>query len=305
MLYTLPVFRHSNGYRGVNSLPASLAIAICLGLAAIFSNCSQPGTANAAEIVSQSSMPDRPLSADPAAGRRITAPIAKPAVSPHPKFANFEGEHKSRNAQLLADWVADSRDNRGMPFAIVDKVDAKVFVFDAYGRLRGAAPVLLGLARGDYAVSGIGNRKLADIRPDERTTPAGRFVAYLGYNAKRKDVLWVDFNNAVSLHRVITNNPVERRLERLATASPADKRISYGCINVPAVFFDTVVKPSFTRTYGIVYVLPDTQSIGEIFKPCYDVAARWSNRSAANDGIRGQGPLAHRAQSADNRFTSP
>ncbi len=103
-----------------------------------------------------------------------------------------------------------------MPFAIVDKVDAKVFVFDARGRLRGAALALLGLARGDYAVPGIGDRKLSDIRPEERTTPAGRFVASLGYNFKGKTSFWVDYINAVSLHRVITTNPGERRLRRLA-----------------------------------------------------------------------------------------
>ena len=99
--------------------------------------------------------------------------------------------------------------------------------------------------------------RLSDIRPEERTTPAGRFVASLGYNFKGKDVLWVDYKNAVSLHRVITNNPKERRLERLASPTPLDRRISYGCINVPANFFDNVVKPTFTRTHGIVYVLPE------------------------------------------------
>ncbi len=182
----------------------------------------------------------------------------------------------------MADWVIDSGDNRGMPFAIVDKTDAKVFVFDAHGRLRGAAPVLLGLARGDYPVLGIGDRKLSDISPEERTTPAGRFVASLGYNFSGKDVLWVDYKNAVSLHRVITNNPKERRLERLATPTPLDKRISYGCINVPAKFFDNVVKPAFTRTYGIVYVLPDTRSISEIFKSYYDVDLRRGTGVTAN-----------------------
>ena len=75
------------------------------------------------------------------------------------------------------------------------------------------------------------------------------------YNGK--DVLWVDYKDAVSLHRVITNNPKERRLERLATPTPRDKRISYGCINVPANFFDDVVKPTFTGMIGIVYVLPE------------------------------------------------
>jgi hypothetical protein len=171
----------------------------------------------------------------------------------------------------MADWVIDSGDNRSLPFAIIDKMDAKVFVFDAHGRLRGAAPVLLGIARGDYTVPGIGNRKLSDIRPEERTTPAGRFVASLGYNFKGKDVLWVDFKNAVSLHRVITNNPKERRLERLASPAPLDRRISYGCINVPAKFFDNVVKPAFTGKSGIVYVLPEIRSISEIFKSYYDV----------------------------------
>ncbi len=129
----------------------------------------------------------------------------------------------------------------------------------------------VGLARGDYSVPGIGDRKMSEIRPEERTTPAGRFVASLGYNFNRKEVLWVDYKNAISLHRVVTNNPKERRLERLATPTPLDKRISYGCINVPAKFFDNVVKPVFTRTYGIVYVLPDTRSISEIFRSYYDV----------------------------------
>ena len=192
-------------------------------------------------------------------------------VAPHPKRANFEREHKSGNAQHMADWVIDSGDNRGMPFAIVDKMDAKVFVFDSDGRLRGAAPALLGLARGDYAVPGIGDRKLSDIRPEERTTPAGRFVASLGFNFHGKDVLWVDYNGAVSLHRVITNNPKEHRLRRLASPTPLDHRISYGCINVPAKFYNNVVSPAFTGTYGIVYVLPETRSISEIFALYYDV----------------------------------
>jgi hypothetical protein len=171
----------------------------------------------------------------------------------------------------VADWVVDSGDNRGMPFVIVDKIDAKVFLFDADGQLRGAAPVLIGLARGDDSIPGIGDKKLSDIRPEERTTPAGRFVASLGYNFHKKDILWVDYNGAVSLHRVVTNNPAERRLQRLTTPTPLDNRISYGCINVPVKFFNNVVSPAFTGTKGIVYVLPETRSNSEIFAMYYDV----------------------------------
>jgi hypothetical protein len=189
-------------------------------------------------------------------------------VVPQPKRANFEGESKSRNTQHVADWVVDSGDNSGMPFVIVDKIDAKVFVFYTDGRLRGAAPVLLGLAQGDDSIPGIGDRKLSDIRPEERTTPAGRFVAALGYNYNGKDVLWVDYNGAVSLHRVITT---KTRLQRLATPTPLDNRISYGCINVPAKFFENVISPAFTGTSGIVYVLPEVRSNSEIFALYYDV----------------------------------
>jgi hypothetical protein len=158
-----------------------------------------------------------------------------------------------------------------MPFVIVDKVDAKVFVFHSDGRLRGAAPALLGMAQGDDAVPGIGKRDMKSIRPEERTTPAGRFTSYLGINFYRKDILWVDYEGAVSLHRVVTNKPEERRLERLATPTPRDNRISYGCINVPAKFFDKVVKPAFNGAMGIVYVLPEVKSKKEVFASYYDV----------------------------------
>lgn len=182
-----------------------------------------------------------------------------------PKRVDFGLESASHDARQMAEWVVDSSDNRGMPFVIVDKTNARVFVFHADGRLRGAAPALLGLALGDDAVPGIGDRKLSSIRPSERTTPAGRFVAALGRNMHGEEILWVDYVTAISLHRVITTNPAERRAQRLASPTPLDKRISYGCINVPVKFYERVVSPAFTGTNGIVYVLPETRPLHEVF----------------------------------------
>lgn len=271
---------------GACPLAACIAIAVtglCLTTGSVDR---RPITVAKSESAPQIAAPPCPPPAvqPPPQPRRPRPVRAKPEVPPHPKFANFAGEPRSDNAGRLADWIADSRDNRGMPFAVIDKAAAKVFVFDAFGRLRGSAPVLLGLARGDYSVPGIGGRGLSEIRPDERTTPAGRFVAYMGFNARRTDVLWVDYKNAVSLHRVITNNPEEHRLERLSTPGAADKRISYGCINVPADFFDRIVKPSFTKTYGIVYVLPESLAIQQVFGSYYDVQSRWGPATARVDG---------------------
>jgi len=79
------------------------------------------------------------------------------------------------------------------------------------------------------------------------------------------------------MHRVITSNPKERRLHRLATPTPKDNRISYGCINVPVVFYETVVRPAFTGTEGIVYVLPEVRSMREVFSS-YDAFIRGATR---------------------------
>jgi hypothetical protein len=193
-------------------------------------------------------------------------------VSQDPKRADFLGEPVSQNAQRLADWVADSGDNHGLPFVIVDKVDAKVFVFDKEGQLGGATPALVGLTRGDDTVPGISGRKLSSIRPNERITPAGRFVAALDYNSGGQRILWVDYDAGIALHPVVTTNPKENRLQRLATPTPLDNRISYGCINVSAKFFQSVVMPAFTGTDGVVYISPEVHSIHEVFPTYYEVA---------------------------------
>ncbi|HEY0283386.1 MAG TPA: hypothetical protein VGC27_12275, partial [Rhizomicrobium sp.] len=66
-------------------------------------------------------------------------------------------------------------------------------------------------------------------------------------------------------HRVLPRNTKEARLQRLAAVSPLPRRITFGCINVPASFFDGVVHPAFTGTNGVVYILPEIKSIREVF----------------------------------------
>jgi hypothetical protein len=179
--------------------------------------------------------------------------------------ADFAGEAASPDAEEVANWVVRSADNSNLPFIVIDKAQARVYVFNADGRLRGATPALMGLAIGDHTVPGIGQRKLSSIKPEERTTPAGRFMASLDRDIHGVEVLWVDYDSAVSLHRVVPGTPKERRAQRLASASAADKRITYGCINVPVRFYEQVVSPAFKGTYGVVYVLPETRPAREMF----------------------------------------
>jgi hypothetical protein len=169
------------------------------------------------------------------------------------------------DVQRLLAWVQQRHDNTSMPFAMVDKPRARIYVFDADGRLQGDAPVLLGAARGDDSVPGIGDRPMSQIRPEERTTPAGRFIAEPGVNAKGEDIVWVDYDAAVSMHRVRTANKAEQRLRRLATPTTSDNRISYGCINLPAAFYDRFVASTLGRHKSVVYVLPDQRPLQQVF----------------------------------------
>jgi len=162
--------------------------------------------------------------------------------------------------------VLQTGDNERAPFIIIDKRLARMWLFTATGQPLGESPVLLGQARGDASVAGIGERDMKDILPHERTTPAGRFVAEAGRNHAGEDIFWIDYDAAVSMHRVRATNPVERRLQRLASTTAVDNRISYGCINVPATFYDRHIRAAFSGQRGVVYVLPETMPARVLFK---------------------------------------
>ncbi len=212
-------------------------------------------------------------------GLPLALVAAGPALATPPGTASagtVRSSNASEDTRRLAAWVVRTNDSHGRPFIIVDKVGARVFAFRSDGSLRGEAPALLGLAQGDVSPPGIGDRRLADIGPADRITPAGRFEAEMGRDLTN-DILWVDYDAAISLHRVVTNKPAERRLARLATATTLDNRISYGCINVPAAFYETVVAPLFRPANGVVYVLPERRSFAEVFAAA-DSAGRRATR---------------------------
>lgn len=196
--------------------------------------------------------------------------------------ADFGQEKASPEARQVAGWAFHTGDNGRRSVIVVDKKQARAFVFGPDARLRGAAPVLLGLARGDDSVPGIGERALSQIRPEERTTPAGRFIAQFGVNAQGEDIVWVDYEAAVSMHRVRATVKSERRLQRLASSTPADNRISYGCINMPARFYDQVVVPA-VRGGAVVYVLPETRPAAQVFGS-FDPPAPAVSRSTVQAG---------------------
>jgi hypothetical protein len=197
-----------------------------------------------------------------AAGARPPAPAkpqpasskALPAVAP------------SEAATRVAQWVAASNDNHALPWAVVDKPNAAIFLFDAKGKPLAAEPVLIGIAKGDEASPGVGSKKLADLGPAEKTTPAGRFLAKFGIPVGGQRVLWVDYATSVALHPIPPDaGPREHRRERMLSPTPDDNRITFGCINVPKAFYTKLLSPLFRKKGGYVYVLPDTKPIEDVF----------------------------------------
>lgn len=187
------------------------------------------------------------------------------AVPQLPLSADFAGEAASTDARFAAASVMASGDNKGLPFVIVDKKDAKIFVFGTNGRLRGASAALLGLASGDRSVPGIGQRPVTHILPAERTTPAGRFLSQPGRNLQGEEVIWVNYSEGLAIHRLRPGNSQEQRRERLASATPQDNRISLGCVVVPVAFYESVVSPLLGRTRSVVYVLPEDTGVYALF----------------------------------------
>lgn len=176
-------------------------------------------------------------------------------------MSNFELDGRlSAEVRNVTEWIFHSGDHGARAVAVIDKKEARLYVFSSRADLLGASPVLIGSAIGDGITPGVGSKAISDVTPNERTTPAGRFVLEPGKNHQGEDVLWVDYDAAISMHRVRTANKTERRLERLATSTPRDNRISYGCINVPLSFFEEILSPTAQESGVVLYVLPEMDS---------------------------------------------
>ncbi len=190
----------------------------------------------------------------------VGAPLSQPIDEVDPS------QDVSETVVDLAAWVIASGDNLGLPFAVLDKEAAQILVFGADGKVRGLAPALIGSALGDHSAPGVGDRELKNIPAKDRTTPAGRFIAAYGPSAGGEKVLWVDYETAVSIHATPDTDisRKEKRMERLASPTPEDNRISHGCINVSPTFYSRVVSPVF-EDGGLFYVLPESLPLKQAF----------------------------------------
>lgn len=161
-------------------------------------------------------------------------------------------------AAALTRRILASANHRGLPFAVVDKKAATLFVYSGNGTLAGSTPVLLGRAPGDASVPGVGERtQRGQLLDADRTTAAGRYASEPGRNLTGEAVIWIDHANALAIHRLRPGPAHERRAQRIVSPNVQDRRISAGCVVVPVAFYESVVAPVLGRGRGVVYVMAE------------------------------------------------
>lgn len=157
----------------------------------------------------------------------------------------------SQQVKDTASHVVQTKDNGGKPFIVADKMSGNITLFDANGKVLTTAPALYGSEVGDT------------LQGTNRQTPAGRFTLTYSKDDKSLGDMQVldgvsmqdgNTNYVWAIHRVI-NPKGENRLNRLNSKTASDNRISNGCINVPAEFFNKHLNRQFD---GVLYVLPET-----------------------------------------------
>lgn len=167
----------------------------------------------------------------------------------------------------LASHIAHLADNGGLPFAVVDKQAAMLMVYRRNGGLAGVTTVLLGLTPGDRSSPGVGARAQdGRLTIADRTTPAGRFESEPGHNLSGEHVVWIDYGEALAIHRLRPAPTGEERIKRMASARPRDKRISAGCVVVPESFYEGVVRPVLGTGPAVVYVMPENSDWTQLWK---------------------------------------
>lgn len=175
---------------------------------------------------------------DRAASR--AAPQAETVAAQH---AELTRDSASREVLQMSRWAVNSGDHSDLPFLVIDKAHARLFAFDATGRLRASTPVLLSAVRSDAAVS--------------HATPAGRFVGDTWRSTRGDGIVWANSNAAVSLHSALSAGAPGRAEKRLSSGTVDDKRISDGSMHVADDFYRKYLGALRSRS-SIAYVLPET-----------------------------------------------
>ena len=169
-------------------------------------------------------------------------------------------------AKATLDHINETSDNGGRPFIIADKKAGKLYLMNAEGKVVDTTPALFG-------------RDTSDAARTDRATGAGKYdLTYnrdqrlpSGYEGSVQSFDTGTNGETFAIHRVIDVKG-ENRSGRLASATAHDNRITHGCINVPAEFYNQHLDGELG---AVLYVLPETANWqGNLYQPTPRQAAQ-------------------------------
>lgn len=164
-------------------------------------------------------------------------------------------------AQVTYSAVAPIAKAAKKAFMITDKADGKIHIFHADGTPIIQTAALTGRDIGDKLQGGKG------------ITPAGKYTIRFTADAEyaggfRYDLVETSRGGGIiAVHAVYTGEAAEKRPERLQTASAADNRISWGCINVTnEAMVDTLIPARGELNGSLMFVMPEnSEDIAGLF----------------------------------------
>jgi len=214
--------------------------------------------------------------------QKIPLGLSNVELNKRPKI-DTRGKKISSDAAKTAQWVLDTADSEGYPFIVTDKIGATMYFFDEKGVLLKKSPVLVGKNVGDF----IGNTDAGRITPSGRFEIAPETDAAYGNVFSVMGTDMVDSETGelveVAIHRLALHDPSEKRPQRIATATPLDNRISWGCMNL-----DNKVMDWAFNNYplgGLIYILPETAKGRSVFAPLNAANIESSKQLAKNSNV--------------------
>ena len=157
------------------------------------------------------------------------------------------------------DHIIDTNDNGGRPFVIADKKAGKLYLMNADGKVVDTTPALFGKTPSDSAkTSGVTGAGKYDLKYNrDARLPSGYAGSVQSFDTGAN-------GEQFAIHRVIDVKG-QNRQSRLDSKTARDNRITLGCINVPAEFYNQHLD---NELGAVLYVLPETSGWGgNLYQP--------------------------------------
>lgn len=144
------------------------------------------------------------------------------------------------------------------PVLVLDKENASLTVYYPDTQTRITQPALLGRIKSDKL-------DMTNYDHEERAngiTPSGTFTVNNEFSWQLNEPMLVFIQGAYAvdaIHPLWTRNPDQHRVQRLYSPTPADNRVTGGCVNVdPDFFYNVLVNlPNGTK----FTILPEAEKL--------------------------------------------